>query len=52
MATKCGDAYWLYVVENVQDPENIRVVRIQDPAGKTRYFTFDSGWNAFVEVST
>jgi hypothetical protein len=44
------EAYWLYVVENAADPEKARVVRIQDPAGKARTFTFDSGWLDIAEV--
>lgn len=39
-----GDAYWLYVVERAGDPACAGVVRIQDPAGKARTFTFDYGW--------
>ena len=35
--------YWLYVVEHTGDG-NARIVRIQDPAGKARTFTFDRGW--------
>jgi len=35
--------YWLYAVERA-GTENARIVRIQDPAGKARTFTFDSGW--------
>lgn len=38
------EAYWLYVVEYADDDETARVVRIQDPAGKARTFTFDHGW--------
>ena len=42
-AREYGDAYWLYVVERA-DTEDARIVRIQDPAGKARTFTFDKGW--------
>jgi hypothetical protein len=38
-----GSAYWLYVVERAGAPD-ARIVRIQDPAGKARTFTFDRGW--------
>ncbi len=38
------DAFWLYVVEHATDPTTARLVRIQDPAGKARTFTFDCGW--------
>ena len=42
-------AYWLYIVENADTPKRARVVRIQDPAGKARTFTFDRGWLAVAE---
>jgi len=43
--------YWLYVVEHAGD-ENARSVRIQDPAGKARTFTFDRGWIAIAETDS
>jgi hypothetical protein len=43
------DAYWLYVVEHAGS-ENARIVRIQDPAGKARTFTFDRGWLSVADV--
>ena len=43
-AQKIGEAYWLYVVENAAAPEYSNIVRIQNPAGKARRFTFDHGW--------
>ena len=48
MAQKCGEAYWLYVVENARTAD-ARIVRIQDPAGKARTFTFDHGWLAVTD---
>lgn len=42
-AQEHGEAYWLYVVENA-DADNRRIIKIQDPAGKARTFTFDQGW--------
>ena len=39
-----GDAYWLYVVEHATDAEKARVLRIQNPVGHARTFTFDKGW--------
>ena len=42
-AQEHGQAYWLYVVEHAGKTD-ARVVRIQDPAGKARTFTFDHGW--------
>ena len=44
-----GDSYWLYVVERAgTDAPNL--VRIQDPAGKAKTFTFDRGWRAVATV--
>ena len=42
-AQEHGEAYWLYVVEQAGGDE-ARIVRIQDPAGKAKTFTFDKGW--------
>ena len=42
-------SYWLYVVELAGNPEEARVIRIQDPAGKAQTFTFDHGWVAVAE---
>ena len=42
-ARERGTDYWLYVVE-CAGGEDARIVRIQDPAGKARTFTFDKGW--------
>jgi len=44
-----GEAYWLYVVEHA-GTDAARIVRIQDPAGKARTFTFDRGWINVAEV--
>jgi hypothetical protein len=38
------EAYWLYVVEFATAPERRRILRIQDPAGNAKSFTFDKGW--------
>ena len=43
-----GDHCWLYVVERV-GTSDVRVVRIQDPAGKAKTFTFDHGWRSIAE---
>jgi hypothetical protein len=48
-AREQGDAYWLYVVERAGRPD-ARIVRIQDPVGKARTFTFDSGWLDIADV--
>ena len=50
-ACERGVNYWLYVVECTGD-ENARIVRIQDPVGKARTFTFDRGWLATAEVDS
>jgi hypothetical protein len=36
---------WLYIVERASSAE-VNLVRIQDPAGLARTFTFDHGWRA------
>lgn len=43
-AIERGESYWLYVVEYADDDEKYRIVKIQDPVGKARTFTFDRGW--------
>lgn len=43
-ARKRENEYWLYVVERADSPNDARIVRIQDPYGKARTFTFDKGW--------
>jgi len=49
-AREHGEAFWLYVVENAANAEQARLVRVQDPAGKARIFTFDRGWLNVAEV--
>ncbi len=44
-AREKGTAYWLYVVEYASDPTKARVIRIQDPVGHAKTFTFDRGWS-------
>lgn len=44
------DNYWLYIVENATLPESSRIVKIQDPAGKSSSFTFDHGWRCVAEL--
>jgi hypothetical protein len=44
-AREKGDAYWLYVVEYATNSTKARVLRIQDPVGQARTFTFDRGWS-------
>ena len=48
-ARERGDAYWVYVVERAAEAD-ARIVRIQDPVGKARTFTFDRGWLEIADV--
>ena len=48
-AQEHDEAYWLYVVEHAGE-NSARIVRIQDPAGKVRTFTFDHGWLSVAEL--
>ena len=48
-AREHSKVYWLYVVEHA-GKNNARIVRIQDPAGKARTFTFDRGWLAVAQA--
>jgi hypothetical protein len=50
-AREHGEAYWLYVVECAGTDE-ARLVRIQNPAGKARTFTFDHGWLDIAETDS
>jgi hypothetical protein len=50
-AREHGEAYWLYVVECAGTDE-ARLVRIQNPAGKARTFTFDHGWLDVAETDS
>lgn len=43
-----GGNFWLYVVERA-GTSDARVVRIRDPAGKAKTFTFDHGWRFVAE---
>ena len=45
-AYRHGELYWLYIVEHAGSNGDARIVRIQDPAGNARTFTYDSGWRA------
>lgn len=49
-ARERGDAYWLYVVEHATNPEQARVLRIQNPAAHARTFTFDRGWSEIAQT--
>ncbi|MGV4658881.1 sacsin N-terminal ATP-binding-like domain-containing protein [Burkholderia pseudomallei] len=45
-----GDAFWLYVVEHATDSAQARVLRIQNPVGHARTFTFDRGWRQIAQI--
>lgn len=42
-AQEHGEAFWLYVMEHAAS-DSPRLVKLQDPAGLARTFTFDRGW--------
>ena len=48
-AREHGEAYWLYVVESAGTDDS-SLVRIQDPAGRAKTFTFDHGWREVAEA--
>ncbi len=50
-AREHGSRYWLYVVEHANSRQQARIVRIQNPAGKARTFTFDHGWLKVSDVT-
>jgi hypothetical protein len=50
-AREKGNAYWLYVVERAADPTHARVLRIQNPIGRARTFTFDHGWSEIAQTT-
>jgi hypothetical protein len=47
-AQQRGELFCLYVVEHA-GADSARILRIQDPAGRARTFTFDGGWIAVAE---
>ncbi len=49
-AQEHGDRYWLYVVERAGSADEAHIVRIQNPVGKARTFTFDHGWLCIAEM--
>ena len=48
-AREHGEAYWLYVVESA-GTDDASLVRVQDPAGRAKTFTFDHGWREVAEA--
>lgn len=49
-AREKGDAYWLYVVEYASDPAQVQLLKIQNPVGRARTFTFDHGWSEVAQI--
>lgn len=43
-ARQHGSSFWLYIVEQVSNPNDSRILCIQDPVSQARTFTFDNGW--------
>lgn len=46
-----GGAFWLYIVE-FAGMDHPRIVRVQDPVGHARTFTFDHGWRDIAIIDT
>lgn len=51
-AQEYPEQFWLYVVEWVSDPPNMRVHPIAKPATQVTSFMFDGNWRAVVEEET
>lgn len=49
MAKVNGDKFWLYVVEFVEEDENMRIHRISNPYERITSYAFDHGWRAVAE---
>ena len=47
-AQECGDAYWLYIVEEATTT-NPKLLKIQNPAGRVERFTYGSNWGKVAE---
>jgi len=50
-ARRCGDQFWLYVVEYAADDDQARILKIQDPYGAAGSFTFDHGWTTIATIA-
>ena len=48
-AQEYPELYWLYVVEFVSDPRNMRIHPIAKPATQVTSFMFDGNWRAVVD---
>jgi hypothetical protein len=49
-ARQHGEQYWLYVVEHAGASDLARIVKVQNPAGRTGTFTFDHGWIEIADI--
>jgi hypothetical protein len=49
-ARRCGNQYWLYIVERAGTAE-ARVLKIRNPHSAAGTFTFDRGWESIALVS-
>jgi hypothetical protein len=49
-AQKRGEQYWLYIVEHATSDEP-GILKIHNPAGSARTFTFDQGWREIAYAS-
>ncbi|NNU50449.1 DUF3883 domain-containing protein [Rhizobium sp. WYCCWR 11279] len=49
-ARRFGSRYWLYIVEYAADDQRARLLKICDPFGAARMFTFDRGWVNAAEI--
>lgn len=52
LASERREDFWLYVVEYASEIETARVIKIRDPAGRARTFTYDCGWLSIAESIT
>ena len=50
-AREKGEDYCLYIVEHT-GTHQANIIRIQNPAGRTRTFTFDHGWRSIAVAKT
>jgi hypothetical protein len=50
-AQSLGDEYWLYVVENLDSPDEV-IHMIQNPVGRLSRMQFNGDWRAFAETGT
>lgn len=49
MAQRHPQEYWIYVVENANDLQNLRVTAVSNPFAKVAEYWFDNGWKGVAE---